>query len=56
MENPRQEWHNSLQGSERDLEACVNIGCQKGALDVAASFLKHAAGLDLALEKEANCL
>lgn len=36
-----QEWRNSLDGSENDLEACVNIGCGKATLDLAASFLKY---------------
>eukprot|EP00435_Cladocopium_sp_Y103_P050087 s1135_g15.t1 len=35
------EWRDSLEGSENDLEACVNIGCQKADLEQAASFLKY---------------
>ncbi|CAK9115439.1 Putative deoxyribonuclease TATDN2 [Durusdinium trenchii] len=36
-----EEWRASLVGPEKGLEACVNIGCGKAALDVAASFLQY---------------
>ncbi|CAJ1329935.1 unnamed protein product [Effrenium voratum] len=35
------EWRETLQGSERDLEGCVNIGCSARGIDAAVEFLKH---------------
>eukprot|EP00439_Symbiodinium_sp_Y106_P014639 s645_g2.t1 len=36
-----EEWRQTLDGPEKDFEACVNIGCSASSLDVARSFLKH---------------
>lgn len=35
------EWRETLQGAERDLEGCVNIGCSARGIDAAVEFLKH---------------